>query len=531
MLNRHMHFRDWFSAWKASGRDIYIVTLSRQLEDWVRANPYPDRLTFSEAWRALEVARRVKEVWIPVFFGLQQEETFTADARLLMLYSFIDHADALYEHSSFWGGNHLITEKMALAAIAIAFPEFKDSSRWLDHAVERVQAEIEVQTYPDGAYKELTNHYQRVVLENISDFLRMLDYGNVDAQELRERAEGMWNYFAYVTRPNGFGPLNSASDLDPNGDYLRQAAADFNRPDWLYVATASALGEKPTRQPTVYFPWAGHAVMRSNWGRDALWAFFDIGPYGSAHQHDDRLHLSVSVGQQDFLVDSGRYIYQPGPWRDYFKGPLGHNIILVDGQGPLQGPPTVSKPLPVVAEIGEDEALFEASVIFPPDTFVGRGGASHTRTVFFSSHGYWLVVDQVLAFGSHQLQALWHFHPDVKVSMDRHSLLATGPDGQLLQLIPIHDSMPTDPAEPWALVSGVEDPPQGWYSPQYNEKHPATTAIFTLSASRPRILAWLIWPSSEPPPIVQQQSVGKNIRITVELAEEPQIIMVPRARR
>ena len=49
--------------------------------------------------------------------------------------------------------------------------------------------------------------------------------------------------------------------------------------------------------------------MRDGWHERAHWAWFDAGPWGIAHQHNDKLHLSVSPFGRDVLVDTGRYNY------------------------------------------------------------------------------------------------------------------------------------------------------------------------------------------------------------------------------
>ncbi len=512
-VNRHLFLRDMAESWLYTGNDAYAQAISAILADWVEVNPYPDRLTFSAQWRALEVARRILESWTPIFTGMG--DALTPEARLMLLASLPDHADSLHEHGSFWGGNHLLTEQSALALLATEWPEFRDSARWLSSARDKLEREILAQSYPDGAYKELTNHYQRVVLDSIGRALLILREAGGTPGALEERVVNMWDYYANVMRPNGTGPLNSAGDLEYNRAGILRASEDLGREDWLYIASDGARGTPPEEPPSRFFPWAGHALMRSGWDSLAQWAFFDIGPHGSAHQHNDRLHLSLSLGQHDILVDSGRYVYQPGRWKEYFTGAQAHNLVMVDGQGPVPPPLTVERPLPVTAVIEESYDFFSASSTFPAKELEGRSGARHRRSVLYVRGRFWLVIDNVQSYGTTQVDTIWHFHPDVGLEADGGDLIAWADVDTALRLRQIGG-----PQQDWSFVRGGEQPVQGWYSPDYNTKWPAITAVASANIRSPQNTVWLLWPSgTEQPPAFTVRSLGRELIISEGNAE------------
>jgi hypothetical protein len=67
----------------------------------------------------------------------------------------------------------------------------------------------------------------------------------------------------------------------------------------------------------------------------------DAGPLGygrlAAHGHADALSFTLSIGGNEFLIDSGTYAYHTqGPWRSYFRGTSAHNTVRVDGQDQSQ---------------------------------------------------------------------------------------------------------------------------------------------------------------------------------------------------
>ncbi len=230
--------------------------------------------------------------------------------------------------------------------------------------------------------------------------------------------------------------------------------------------------------------------MRDGWTGDAQWAFFDIGPYGSDHHHNDRLHLSVSFGGKDFLVDTGRYNYVPGATRDYFTGPMGHNTIMLDGMAPLPGPGKVGAPMDVMAEIGEDGDQFSASVQFPAQLLKGQGPRTHRRTIYYLRCQAWIVQDEVFAFGPTTIEARWLFHPDRVVEQSADGLVTVDAEGANMRMVLVGD-------KPWKvdLLRGQSEPFEaGWYSPSFNVRIPATQAIYKTKITGPIRFAWIIAP-------------------------------------
>lgn len=503
-LNRHTVFSDMYAKWLQEPNSDYPRKVSSLVSDWVRHNPVPRFMSFSSAWRALEAARRIETPWVEVFFRMADVAEFSLEARILMLSSIHEHGDYLMAHHAF-RGNHKITEMMALMLIALAWPEFKSSQQWLDYAVDQLKEELFSQTYPDGVHKELSNHYQRVTLFSFQRALHLLEAGGrMDKYVLmRPRVEAMWDYFALVMAPNGNGPVNNDSGNESNANWMMAYCLnEYNRPDWVYLINSlyakveGAVAIQPEGYPSRYFPWAGHAIMRQNWGRESGWAFFDIGPYGTDHQHNDRLHLSVSVGRRDFLVDSGRFTYQPGNVRDYYKGADGHNVVTLNGKSAQTGPLSVTEPMPVIADIGNDRDVFEACVYFDSQPLIGKGRPEHRRRVEYFKNGYksgyWIVSDTLKNFGFGKWETLWHFHPQCKLLIEGVNVRTTFDKGVNLALIPVN-------FEPdIRLLRGATAPKhQGWYSARFNQQEPAPVVIYETLARSPRQQVTLILPFAD----------------------------------
>ena len=320
-----------------------------------------------------------------------------------------------------------------------------------------------------------------------------------------EGLERMWNYYAYSLRPNGYGVLNNDSNLDFNRRLIMDLYEQYERPDWAYIATNGAQGIRPVGPPSVMFPWAGQLISRSGWDAAAHWSVLDVGPWGIGHQHQDKLHLSVSAFGQDFLVDAGRLYYKNDAWRRFIRGTKAHNTFLIDG---CEQNPDVEQ---TESPLGGDDYVIEKSFDFARGTFSAgyaglEGEATHTRVVMYVRGLCWIVVDRVESENPRRLQGLWHTHPacDVRLAGIRASVQHEA--GNVL-IAPVCGGS-------WRVEAVKGDGPpniQGWYSPEYNQKDPATCLIYSRDVvAGPSTSVWLLVPYIGGQPTVEADVIAET---------------------
>lgn len=490
-LNRHHHLRQLLAAYRNTGNPAYAMRIDEHIRDWITASlPYPATRNATAIWRGLEISFRAK-AWAQIFYALQHDDLLTPAARLLMLTSLPEHAHHLRH---FHGGENWLTmELSALAMIAAAWPEFSAAGNWLDYASSTLTRELARQVYPDGAQHELTSHYHRVALSNFEQFAGICRGAGIPlADDYAAGLEAMWNYLAGTIRPNGYGLLNNDSDLDYNRDRILDAATTYERPDWAYAASNGARGRQPDTGPSAMFPWAGQLVIRSSWDANALWAFFDVGPWGTGHQHNDKLHLSVAACGRDLLVDSGRFTYAGNDVRfrrDYAVLSRAHNVILIDGRGQDPGPKQADRPIDDNDYAIAPDMTFARGVC---DHFaVLEGEAVHSRAVVSIQGELIVVADRVHTDRPRTLEALWHWHPDCTVAVAGQAIVSNDDNAGNLRIVPVADFT-------WnaTLVRGREQPhPQGWYSPRYNQWEPGTAAVLNAEVHGTAAFAWILLPA------------------------------------
>lgn len=511
-INRHTHLRWLCDAFLRTGNVRYVERLDEDLREWIVSSPYPGRKSATARWRGPEASGRVRE-WDDIFYALQPVDAFSPSTRILMLASLVDHADYLRRFHAH-GNNWAVGEMQGLALMAAAWPEFRDAREWIAYASEVMEGEMARQVYPDGAHTELTCSYHRITARAFEDFIETAGRaGQVRSDALRSGAERMWSYLAHTIRPDGHGLLNNDSDLNYTRATVLQFADFYARDDWRFVASNGAEGLAPARA-SVVFPWAGHVVVRSGFAADAHWAFFDIGPWGTGHQHDDMLHLSVSAFGRDLLVDGGRYGYRENAWRDYFTGSAAHNVIIVDGRGQRSGPERADAPLDSTAFVW-GEAFDFARGSFDAGFRGVAGRAHHTRALMYVRGAYWIVVDRIDTDRPRQVTALWHLHPDCAVALEGLEAVTTNPDAGNLRVVPLG-------AVDWrvTVVSGQNTPEiQGWYSAHYNQRVPAPTAVYTARMTQSTTFAWLLLPArgvpESPPATLTADGDAARVRVTI----------------
>lgn len=547
-LNGHKYMIALLHAWRQSGNEDFVAKYDLLVRDWIVHNPLPlppdsiyivlnpknplDWRDIGEViWRDLEAGNRLGVSWPHAFYGFQDSDKFSPATRLLILASMAEQATYLRDYHK-QGHNWTTMEMNGLALVGLTFPEFKDSEDWANYAMEVMETEINRQVYPDGLQTELSTKTQWVALQRFESIAQNFrKAGRSVKPEYMLRIEEMYNYLAYAMRPDGHQPLNNDSDREDLRPRVLKAAEVYQRPDWTWIATNGASGSQPQGTATTVFSWAGIHVMRSDWGEDAQWAFFDTGAFGTGHQHSDMLHISVAAYGRDLLVDGGRYTHKdyfsfdPTIWRGYFRSTLSHNTILVDGQGQKAGPLRASAPL------ADDSYMNTEDFDYARGTFssgyVGvADDVKHSRAVLYLRDHFWVVLDHIDTDQSHDFQVLWHYHPELDLQIEQQAVASINPGEANLRITPLGEL-------DWEvkIVEGKEHPyKQGWYSETYGKKEPNPTVVYQLQADQPTTFAWILIPAEGMVQPVEAKLLSLNsegVRLEVEVQNEKVNIYVP----
>lgn len=513
-LSRHPMWLDLCRAYYATGDEKYAREFVNQLKSWVTDCPVPadtvENVAFSR-WRTIEAGIRTGSVWPEVFFRILQAKAFDAGALVLMLKSFVEHAQYLMKYPT--KGNWLTMEANGLYHVGALFPEFRESKLWRDTAIERLYMELDIQVYPDGSQIELAPGYHGVALRNFLGPVRLTPLaGFALPADYLAKLEKMFDYLLYSMQPDfRTPPLNDSGANNVTG-YLEEGSELFPlRGEFRWAATNGEEGHPPGFT-SCEFPYAGQFIMRSGWDQNALWLCMDGGPFGFGHQHEDKLSVILTAFGQQLLVEGGVYTYDASEWRRYVLGSHSHNVVLVDGfeqnrRKAPRGTFVVKDPLPHVWETGDsfEHAAARYDEGWGPDALkIVR----QTRHVFFMKPDFFIVADQMepLDGKPHTYEAIFHLDAsDVSVEGTTVSSKNSGPNLTIRAFGP----------ESAMIVKGQKEPVvQGWIPERtggYGGIRPIPTAIFRKEASGNCTQLYVLWPSkNEEPCPVEEVSLAEG---------------------
>lgn len=515
-LNRFGFWRDLGKAYWATGDEKYAREFISQMLDWVHDQPAPvlGSPNTGPTWRTIEQGIRTAGSWMDAYHYFLGSPSMTPHAHTTFLKSFVEHGRTLTRMALDYpqhGGNWVTMECNGLAHIGVMFPEFTEAQDWREVAYGRLLAELDRQVYPDGAQKELSTTYHQVARRNFIRALRPAQRNGFEVPgEYLQRLKPMYWYNLYAMMPGGrLPPLNDAG-IYRIGRILAEAHETWGDPEFLWGATNGAEGE-PVSFTSHFFPWAGQAVMRSGWDADATYLMFEIGPFGTGHQHEDKLGLFLQAYGRPLLTEAGTYSYDRSKWRRYVLSTAAHNTIMVEGMGQhRRGLRETYETKEPMSDCWATNNLFDWAVgrydngygprLDDSGRALGRDhdltDIRHERAVIFvkpaepGGISYFLVIDRVLGDAAELHTYSNLFHLDASgASVDDDTLTVSTQEAEAanLTLIPLA----TDGLSA-RIVSGQDEPVQGWIPRENHRKIP--TAIYEKTGSPPQLFVTVLLP-------------------------------------
>jgi hypothetical protein len=231
------------------------------------------------------------------------------------------------------------------------------------------------------------------------------------------------------------------------------------------------------------FPDAGLVILRSR-AEDGheIWCRCDGGPHGflsiAAHAHADALSLEVRHDGVDILADPGTYCYHGEPaWREWFRSTAAHNTVELGGvsQAESGGPflwATRPRVRTMACEVGDRQLQTWSA---------GHDGyrrlstpTVHRRSVTLDSLGRsFTVVDSLEPASGVPLRMSWHLGPDILVELEGAQATLTWQVGAVRR----RGTLALPEGLAWTCQRGDVDPVEGWYSPRFGRRVPATALV------------------------------------------------------
>jgi len=507
-------------AYALTGDAGFVQDYWRLFDSWTRQNP-PN---LGPNWKCgQETAIRCFGMCFALYAFAEHAETsdrHVAGMAKLMAVS-AERIEKNIDYAWSQKNNHGMSEAIGLLTIGLLFPELKQSAHWAAKGRDYLEREIARQIYDDGSYVQHSMNYHRVMLHDCLWAARLAELNEQPlSQAALSRIDAAGAYLnAMLDGVSGGVPNHGAND---GAKVLPLAACDYAdfRPT-VQAARFRATGERvlssgPWDEMLVWL-YGTESLARSDTSHDrtgrqaasgTLCAEpssrrFDAGGYYTLHHGDawamirchtyrdrpahlDMLHLDLWHRGVNVLSDSGTYRYyapdDPAAEK-YFKGIAAHNTIELDGRNPLD---LVSRflwmPWPAAKCLAHSADRFQGEH-YAYDRSPWR--VVHRRTVDASNAATWIVTDELIGQGEHDVALHWHL-VDGESELDQATRTLTLRHARGRVRLSIEA-----PGNAQLVVSrGQSDATymSGWESRYYQEKSPRPTLTVRLRAALPLTL-------------------------------------------
>jgi hypothetical protein len=542
-LNRHTEWRFLAAAYLATGQDRYAAEWADQVVKWVAAMPVfigphwiqgpynaPGRSPLS-----LDAGIRLGQHWFPAFKVLRRSPAVPDAALVAFVQSCYRHALYLMRDSNFkTGSNWGAMESNGLFHIGVMFPEFRDARTWRDTALQRTTGEIDLQVYPDGAQTELAPGYHGVSLGNFLGVMKLARANDLALpDDFVGRLERMFGYYLKICTPDlRLPPLNDSGRGSFSWVFRDGVDLFPERDDFRWVLSARRQG-RPPKFTDIVMPYAGWVVTRSDWGPDARYLLFDAGPFGTGHQHEDRLGIILFAFGRELISEAGVYAYDRSQWRRYVLSTRAHSTVRIDGkdQNSRHDRSQYRATEPHTYGFFDSDAYcyardtHRAGYGTPPDRSI-----RHRRRILFVKPDFWILVDDYAGEGGavHDIESQFLINlPDAGI--DEPSLRVTA--------LPEHDDaagiliVPLTPAGLSVRIAKGETEPEvrGFMPRGFENLVPTPAALYSRRFSEQALDAYALVPfrGAAPPRVaVEPLETADGARIRLRVGDGERILRI-----
>jgi len=429
----------------------YVNEIENEILDWIKENP----VGFGINWfNAMEASIRVCN-WIFAFqianikldmLGLRWSNYFVKN----FLLSIVEHGDFIFNNLENYSPstNHYIADLVGLLYIGLNFPEFQVSEIYTKRALVGLEAEIQNQVYDDGVDYELSISYHRFVTELFlySSLLCMAN-GIFLTNKYFEKLNKMLQFIYFYTKPNGESPNMGDNDNSRLHivfeDYYERYNSHLPTLQITEIALLnSSCAKGLSGRLSLIFENGGFCVMKN----DRLYLITGRGLSCRSglnnHTHNDILSFELSSKNNDFIVDSGTFVYTASlELRNKYRSTRMHNTLIIDDAEQNEFLSYFKMQncanLRINKWLSTDKFDF---LDFEHDGFMRLElPIKHNRLIFFDKiDNYFLVTDILTGSGKHKFEWNFHFAPNVSAHLCKKSAKARTSDELLEVTFPVN---------------------------------------------------------------------------------------------
>ncbi len=452
----------------------YIAKFSSMVEDWIYENPFPYGINWASSMEAS--VRAIN--WIAAY-ELFEPQLFTINFKSKFFASLYQHGKFIWENLANYGpginNNHYLFDLIGLLVLGRVFDFNDEGHGWYEFAYGELENEIFNQVSPDGTSYESSLNYQIIMLELYLFAINFEKrFGSEFSDQVKARLMQCCASLYHLSKADNTVPNlgDSGSERlfklrnrdERNICYLLELAsviiglkgfhADKVKPDiellwWCgplklddYIAS---LVKPRARKEAAFFEDSGLAVMRHGENYLGFFANTINSVEWGGHKHNDLLAIEYSHGRDNFIVDSGTYVYTGDPsGRNYFRRTSSHSTLEVDGQEINRFLPKILFSIRRDAEIREVEWENEEDHIFATAEHSGYSRLENPVIVRRSIHlskkqELFIIKDEFMGSGRHLMSGNLILEHGVKVGILENHIFLKSPSGKICVVVIPHD--------------------------------------------------------------------------------------------
>lgn len=444
-MNRHRYWICLGQAYNITGDEKYAITFVNQLKSWIKENPITEESKIT-TWRTIEAGLR-GENWVKAMGYFEYSDNVTTEIKKLFFGSLIEHANYLlacevpFSEKSNWG----VLESHGLYMIGKALGKYEKASLYSKTAINRLEQQLNIQILDDGVHWEQSSMYHNEVLKCCLEVLRVADiYCDKLPQIIYEKTKAMAYANIKWIKPNFKQVTCGDSDETDLRDIIAMCAYQFKDEKlkfvgykkldfesvWDYgkkaVEAYEKLGVQDHKEYFNCLKDSGNWYLRSGFNENDDFFHFRCGPLGGGHGHIDKLHIDLSIGGEDVLIDSGRYTYVDGNDRHKLKSAYAHNCIIIDGKEYTNCTDSWGV-APITLAINQNSCIKGKYAFFEGGHlgYINENIYVNRKIVSIGTNIY-VVIDEFYGKGVHKYEQLYHFNPEGKVSVENNKINFVG---------------------------------------------------------------------------------------------------------
>ncbi len=474
-------------AYRATRDEKYVKAFVELASDWIAKHPLEKRKRAHPvytgwrgfAWLDIQTGIRADNL-CKVFPVLVHGESFTPEFLAVLLASLYDHQVKTQKLPMGVVHNKAVFEQRGFVNVAFTFPEFAESRRWMELAVERTRENFLAQTTSDGVQREWSFGYNLAVLRDAVDIMRRAEsMGIAVPDDYRQRIRKMYDYIFAVATPDLAGPMfgDASRPVDVPQRRSRRllystlAGATGLLGDPKYAARARLEPAALPGQTSYAFAEAGTYVLRDAWGPEQIYFALHCPPPGiSGHDQPDNGTFELCAFGRWLMPDTGFYTYGHDPQgRAWHRRTRVHQTLTLDGKDSrVAGKKLLWHTSPQVDAAAVENASYK--------------GLVHRRTVWFVDKRLFVLLDEAIGDAEGALDLHFQLAPgEAEINTEKHWAATGFDDANVLVW-----------ADPQAPVSMEEE--EGWFAWSYGRRKPRKAFCYRHARPAPAAFLTLVVP-------------------------------------